>query len=277
MSFGQRLQEVRRNNGMTQEDFAEQLKVSRQAVSKWESSRGYPELEKILYICNRYGVTMDELFREEVPHSGRAAAPMVPEKIESRTLKTALEDFFSNLSPKNKRIAAGSLAAILLAIALCVRQAKGGVDDMETMIWVAAIVVFGIVEAATAGLVSIWFVAGAAAALIAALLGLSIVVQLVVFVVVSAAALAATRPLVRKLTAQKAVPTNADRVLGQEAKVTETIDNEAPGGAVYADGKTWTARSADGSIIPEGEQVRITKMEGVKLFVEKIKVLEEMK
>ena len=67
MSFGERLQEVRRNNGMTQEDFAGQLKVSRQAVSKWESSRGYPELEKIIYICNRYGVTMNELFAEEVP------------------------------------------------------------------------------------------------------------------------------------------------------------------------------------------------------------------
>ena len=37
MPFGQRLQEVRRKNGMTQEEFAAQLKVSRQAVSKWES------------------------------------------------------------------------------------------------------------------------------------------------------------------------------------------------------------------------------------------------
>ena len=67
MPFGQRLQEVRRKNGMTQEEFAAQLKVSRQAVSKWESCRGYPEIEKIIFICNRYGVTMNELFCEEVP------------------------------------------------------------------------------------------------------------------------------------------------------------------------------------------------------------------
>ena len=59
MSFGERLQAVRRRNEMTQEEFAAQLKVSRQAVSKWESSRGYPEIEKIIYICNRYGTTMD--------------------------------------------------------------------------------------------------------------------------------------------------------------------------------------------------------------------------
>ena len=67
MSFGEQLQALRRAHDLTQEDFAAQMQVSRQAVSKWESSRGYPEIEKIIYICNRYGVTMDELFAEEVP------------------------------------------------------------------------------------------------------------------------------------------------------------------------------------------------------------------
>ena len=54
MAFGEKLQEVRKQSGMTQETFAEQLHVSRQAVSRWESGRGYPEIEKILYICHRY-------------------------------------------------------------------------------------------------------------------------------------------------------------------------------------------------------------------------------
>ena len=67
MSFGERLQEVRRENGMTQERFAEELNVSRQAVSKWESGKGYPEIEKILYICNRYRVSLGQLFADEVP------------------------------------------------------------------------------------------------------------------------------------------------------------------------------------------------------------------
>ena len=108
-------------------------------------------------------------------------------------------------------------------------------------LWLGAIVLFGVVEALTAGLVSIWFVAGSLAALVAALLDTSFLVQLALFAVVSAIALAATRPLVRKMTTGKIVPTNADRVLGQEAKVTETIDNENSTGAVYADGKTWLA------------------------------------
>lgn len=67
MSFGEQLQEVRRSNGMTQEQFAEALQVSRQAVSRWESGRSYPEVDKILYICNRYGVSIGTLFAEENP------------------------------------------------------------------------------------------------------------------------------------------------------------------------------------------------------------------
>lgn len=269
MSFGQRLQEVRRDNGMTQEDFAGQLKVSRQAVSKWESSRGYPEIEKIIYICNRYGVTMNELFAEEVPLGRQDAPASTPEAIESRTLKTALDDFCANLSPVNKWIGIGSLAAVALLIPLCMKYMKGGTDNVMTMLWVAAIVVFGVAEAATAGLVSIWFVAGALGALLAAMGGLGVTAQVVVFIAVSAAALAVTRPLVKRFAAGKAVPTNLDRVIGETGKVTETVDNANSTGAVYVDGKTWTARSADGTVIPAGARVEIQRMEGVKLFVKK--------
>lgn len=135
--------------------------------------------------------------------------------------------------------------------------------------WLGAIVFFGVVEGVTAGLVSIWFVLGAAAALIAALLNAALAAQFVVFLIVSALALVATRPLVKKLRAGKPVPTNLDRVIGAAGRVTETVDNSIASGAVYVDGKTWTARSADGSILPKGQMVRIVKMEGVKLFVEK--------
>ena len=121
---------------------------------------------------------------------------------------------------------------------------------------------------------SIWFVAGAVAALLAAMLHASVPAQFAAFLAVSAVALAATRPLVRKLRAGKTVPTNLDRVIGQTGKVTETVDNESSTGAVYVDGKTWTARSTDGSVFPVGSLVTIAKMEGVKLFVEKNKILE---
>lgn len=148
---------------------------------------------------------------------------------------------------------------------------------MNLMIWVwlAAIVLFILVEAATAGLVSIWFVAGAVAALFAAIIHCSTLAQWMVFLAVSFAALLITRPLLKNVIRPKAEATNLDRVIGCTGRVTEAIDNRVSAGAVYVDGKTWTARSADGSVIPTGSTVRILKMEGVKLFVENTDILEE--
>ena len=271
MSFGEQLQEVRRSNGMTQEQFAEALQVSRQAVSRWESGRSYPEVDKILYICNRYGVSIGTLFAEEnpTPDSGRPQPPQTAAQPPKDSLFTSLDSFITNLSPKSKWIGMGILvgvALLALLIGLCL---KGGSGDMSTIIWIAAIVIFGIAEAATAGLVSIWFVAGAVAALLSLELGAVLWLQIVVFLAVSIAALIATRPLAHKMLDKTIVPTNADRVLHHTAKVTETIDNENTTGAVYIDGKTWTARSEDGDVIARGSMVTIVRMEGVKLFVRK--------
>ena len=268
MSFGERLQAVRRKQEMTQEEFAAQLNVSRQAVSKWESGKGYPEIEKIIFICNRYGATMDELFADEVPAEKREEAVQAAEAFrDDRTLKRILSDFFSNLSYANKCMIGGILLACAVLILLTSHQLKGGTDQVMTVVWTAAIILFAVVEAATAGLMSIWFVAGALAALVSAFVGASLPVQVILFLVVSAAALAMTRPLLRKITTAPAVPTNADRVLGEVAKVTERIDNENSTGAVYVDGKTWTARSADDTVIPVGSRVHIEAMQGVKLLV----------
>ena len=71
----------------------------------------------------------------------------------------------------------------------------------------------------------------------------------------------------RRFIEPRFVPTNADRLLGTGARVTEAIDNAAATGAVYADGKTWSARSASGDAIPAGTLVEIERMEGVKLIV----------
>lgn len=277
MSFGQRLQALRRKNELTQEEFAAQLKVSRQAVSKWESSRGYPEMEKIIYICNRYGVTMDALFADEVmPPLPETAEGTPPPALQDKPLKREVADFLSNLSFSKKCMIGGLLLAAALLILLTSHQLKGGTDRMMTIVWTAAIILFGVVEAATAGLVCIWFVAGALVALVAAFVDASLMVQVVLFLVVSGAALALTRPMLRKITHGNVVPTNADRVLGEIAKVTETIDNENSLGAVYVDGKTWTARSTDGAVIPAGSRVRIETMEGVKLLVKKFEEKTEV-
>lgn len=140
------------------------------------------------------------------------------------------------------------------------------IDNMS-IVWVVIMVVFLVVEAATAGLACIWFAIGALAALIAALFGAPIWLQLVWFFVVSVVTLYFTRPLVLKYVNSRSQPTNADMVIGKEALVTEAIDNVESAGAVAVGGKVWTARSENGEPIEVGSIVTVLRIEGVKLIV----------
>lgn len=135
------------------------------------------------------------------------------------------------------------------------------------IVWAILIVVFGVLESATAQLVSIWLMLGSISSLIAALLGASITTQAILFIAVSAFTLVITRPLVKKYIHPKKQRTNADRVIGQVGIVTEDINNIDATGQVKADGKIWTARTADGSLIPKSSEVIIEKIDGVKLIV----------
>ena len=130
-----------------------------------------------------------------------------------------------------------------------------------TTLWLIAMVLFLVVE------VCIWFAAGSLIALLSAMLGAPVWLQVLIFLVVSAVTLYYTRPLVKKYVNNKVEPTNADIVIGKECRVTERIDNIAGTGAVYVDGKTWTARSEDDTPIAEGELVTAVRIDGVKLIV----------
>ena len=61
MEFNEKLQELRKNKGLTQEELAEALYVSRTAISKWESGRGYPSIDSLKEIAKYFSVTIDEL------------------------------------------------------------------------------------------------------------------------------------------------------------------------------------------------------------------------
>ncbi|MBE5951964.1 MAG: helix-turn-helix transcriptional regulator [Lachnospiraceae bacterium] len=65
MEFHEKLQELRKRRGLTQEELAEMLYVSRTAISKWESGRGYPSIDSLKAIANCFSVTIDELLSGE--------------------------------------------------------------------------------------------------------------------------------------------------------------------------------------------------------------------
>ncbi len=137
------------------------------------------------------------------------------------------------------------------------------------VLWVAAMVVFAIVEVATVNLVSVWFVGGALAALVVQLLGLNLWWQLGVFLVAASILLACLRPFVKKFVSPHKTATNADMALDRQAYLTETVDNLNGTGALKLDGKEWSVRSVSGEVLEAGTLVRIIRMQGVKLFVER--------
>ena len=65
MEFNEKLQELRKKKGLTQEELAEVLYVSRTAISKWESGRGYPSIDSLKAIARFFGLTVDELLSGE--------------------------------------------------------------------------------------------------------------------------------------------------------------------------------------------------------------------
>ena len=138
------------------------------------------------------------------------------------------------------------------------------------LVWAAAVVLFGILEAATVNLVSLWFIAGALASLVAALVGAPLWLQILLFFAVSIVLLAALRPLVKKYVAPRVIRTNADSLVGQEAVVTETIDNLNAQGQVKVNGMYWTARSTDSALISQGATVVIRSIQGVKVLVDPV-------
>ncbi len=138
---------------------------------------------------------------------------------------------------------------------------------MDTVFWLVAIVVFVVAEAATTALISIWFAAGAAVAMVVSLFTASLGIQFLVFAVVSAVALAIMVPLLAKRRKGRAAPvTNGSPLtIGKHGVVLRAI---LPGeiGRVRVDGLDWQARSD--AALPEGSKCRVADVDGAVLIVE---------
>ena len=141
--------------------------------------------------------------------------------------------------------------------------------SIDPIFWLLAAVGFLALEGMTFSMVSIWFAAGSAAALLSCLFWPSFRVQAVVFTVVSILCLAAFKPLADKLR-RKHTPTNGDRSLGREAKVLTPV-SAGKTGRVRLDGVDWNARCATpGDALEPGQTCRVTEIHSTLLIVEPV-------
>lgn len=139
------------------------------------------------------------------------------------------------------------------------------------LFWLAAVVIFLAAEMLTVALTSIWFAAGALAAMLIAMFSGNIIVQTIAFVLVSFSLLYATKAWSRKFLDTKKVSTNADRAIGETVRVLERVSNLDQTGRAIVHGQEWTVRTDDDNIVIEqGELVRVLRITGVKLIVERV-------
>ncbi len=139
------------------------------------------------------------------------------------------------------------------------------------VVWLVLTIVLAVIELTTLGLITIWFAIGSVFALFVALLGGNTWVQLIIFVIVSALTMLTVRPLATKYINSKVKKTNIDAVIGRKLIAKTDIDNVKGTGKVDMDGSTWLAASSfDEVVINAGEEVRVVRVSGAKLIVEKV-------
>ena len=136
-----------------------------------------------------------------------------------------------------------------------------------SFVWLALVVVFAAVEAATYQLICIWFALGSVGGLIASLVTDNYMFQIAVFIIISAIALICIRPLVKKVLKPRGLKTNVENLVGKEIVITEDVCNIKSRGLGKINGMVWTVRSADGADIPKDSVAVVEKVEGVKLIV----------
>ena len=118
MTFGENLQFLRKRAGLTQEDLAEKMEVSRQSVSKWESNSAYPEMEAILRLCDLFNVDMDTFLRGDV----------------QAALAEDTTGYDKHMNAFSKAIA-GGVGLILLGVTILVTLLTGLTADAEVAVY----------------------------------------------------------------------------------------------------------------------------------------------
>jgi len=138
--------------------------------------------------------------------------------------------------------------------------------ELMSYLWLILFILFLIIEGATLALVTIWFAGGALLAFLSSLIGLPIWFQILVFIISSVLMLVLLFPLAKKHLKVGQARTNVDALPGKMAVITKSITFNKIGKASI-NGVIWSAKG-DGDF-SEGEIVRVLRIEGNKIIVEK--------
>lgn len=185
----------------------------------------------------------------------------------------AMEDGGRRKSKRGRYFAALASCAAVIGVTTAFAASPAGRETMTgavgymSVIWIAALIVFVIIEAATYQLVTIWFAVGALGALVCSICGAGIPAQSAVFLILSVVSLMFLRPVSKRYLKHKTEKTNVDSLVGMDVLITEDVDNIAGAGKGKLCGMEWTVRSADDTPIKSGETAVVKKIEGVKLIV----------
>lgn len=137
---------------------------------------------------------------------------------------------------------------------------------MDWTFWLMLTIILSLIEIFTVNLVSIWFVISGIFTMILSLFIKDSAIISTFFVIFGVILLFITRPIVAKLRSKENAKTNLERIIGENAIVTEDIKNNNIG-EVKVDGKKWSATSKEKCL--KGEIVKVLKIDGVKLIVKK--------
>ena len=159
MNTAQRLQQLRKEKGMSQEELAEKMNVTRQAVSKWESAQTIPDVEKILAMSRLFGVTTDYLMKEELEAEEFLEVPEDTGTVRRVSMEEANE-FLEVKRQTAKPIAAGVFLCIISPVTLMVLSTAAEMGRFAAGEAVADAIGLSVLLVLVAAAVSVFIICG---------------------------------------------------------------------------------------------------------------------
>jgi DNA-binding XRE family transcriptional regulator len=145
MAFSDNLQYLRRKNKITQEELADEINVTRQSVSKWETGEAYPDTDKLILLCEKFNLSMDELVRGNVALNDLNPDGVCDDTACSQNVDNCCGDkVANNCNAKKKRYLCSAINSLIMLCALAIFLTCGFVWNLWYIGWVSFVYAAGL-------------------------------------------------------------------------------------------------------------------------------------